>query len=152
MKNYEYSHDYDGVEVLIVEDNERDADMTMRALEKCNPSNKRYWVKDGFEALEFINGSGAFADRDLRENPRLILLDLTMPRTSGLEVLRTLRAHERTKAIPVVVMTESNQERDLAACYALGTNGFVTKPLEVEELTDAIARIGMYWLLVNRVS
>ncbi len=143
--------DFDGVEILIVEDSDSDADLTMRALEKCNPNSKRYRVRDGEEALAFINGSGAFAERDLREHPRLILLDLTMPTISGLDVLRALRADPLTKGIPVVVMTESHQERDLGNCYRLGANGFATKPVNEDEFTETIARIGMYWLLVNRI-
>lgn len=143
--------EFDGVEVLLVEDNDRDAELTMRAFKKCNLHNKLFWAKDGVEALEFMNGTGAFASRDPRELPRLILLDLKMPRLNGLDVLRSLKGDERTQAVPIVVMTSSNQERDLDACYDLGVNGYVTKPIGFTELTEAVARIGMFWLLVNRV-
>jgi len=144
-------NDFDGVEVLLVEDNVHDAELTMRALKSCHLNNKLYWVKDGVEALEFINGKGAFAGRDTHEVPRLILLDLKMPRLSGIDVLRALKGDERTHAIPVVVMTSSSQERDLNDCYQLGVNGYVAKPIGFAELTLAVARMGMYWLLVNRV-
>ena len=143
--------DLNGIEVLLVEDNERDAELTMRAFKKCNLQNKLCWVKDGVEALEFMSGKGAFADRDARELPRLILLDLKMPRLNGIDVLRSLKADERTHAIPIVIMTSSNQERDLNACYELGVNGYVTKPIGFTELTNAVAKIGLFWLLVNRV-
>ncbi len=145
-------NEFDGVEVLLVEDNVHDAELTMRALKKGNLNNKLCWVKDGVEALEFIAATGAYTSRDARELPRLILLDLKMPRLSGLEVLRKLKADERTQSIPVVVMTSSNQERDLKDCYDLGVNGYVTKPIGLEELTVVVAKIGMFWLLVNRVS
>jgi CheY-like chemotaxis protein len=144
--------DFDGVEVLLVEDNRPEADLIIRALRHVNLNAKLLWVRDGLEALEFINGTAAFAGRDTRENPRLILLDLTMPLMSGLEVLRSLKAQPRTRAIPVVMMTESNQEHDLSECYRLGANGFAMKPLGFHELTEAVARIGIYWLLVNRVT
>jgi two-component system, response regulator len=144
--------DFDGVEVLLVEDNERDAELTMRAFKKCNFHNKLHWVKDGVEALEFVSATGAFAGRDARDLPRLILLDLKMPRLNGLDVLRSLKADERTHAIPIVVMTSSNQERDLNACYELGVNGYVTKPIGFTELTNVVAKMGLFWLLVNRVA
>jgi two-component system, response regulator len=144
-------NDFDAVEVLLVEDNEHDAELTMRALKIANLNNRLYWVKDGVEALEFIEGKGAFAERDARELPRLILLDLKMPRLDGLDVLRALKGDERTHAIPVVVMTSSIQERDLNECYQLGVNGYVAKPIGFAELTKTVARMGMFWLLVNRV-
>jgi two-component system, response regulator len=143
--------EFDGIEVLLVEDNDRDAELTMRAFKKCNLPNKLYWVRDGVEALEFMNGTGAFAGRDARDLPRLILLDLKMPRLNGLDVLRSLKSDPRTQAVPIVVMTSSNQERDLDACYELGVNGYVTKPIGFTELMEAIAKIGKFWLLVNRV-
>jgi CheY-like chemotaxis protein len=142
--------DYEGVEVLLVEDNEQDADLIVLAFKKGKLLNKLFWVKDGLEAMDFVGGRGAYDGRDVREVPRLILLDMTMPRMDGLDVLRALKADAKTRAIPVVVMTVSNQERDLTDCYALGANGFVTKPIGLKELTDAVAKIGMYWLLVNR--
>jgi two-component system response regulator len=143
--------EFTGIEVLLVEDNVHDAELTMRAFKKCNLLQKLYWVKDGVEALEFIAGSGAFAARDSNELPRLILLDLKMPRLNGIDVLRSLKGDERTHAIPVVVMTSSSEPRDLDECYNLGVNGYVAKPIEYTGLTDAVARIGMFWLLVNRV-
>jgi len=146
----EMTNAFDGVEVLLVEDNEQDADLILLAFKKGKLPNKLFWVKDGVEALDFVGGTGAYDGRDMRETPRLILLDMTMPKMGGLDVLRALKADARTRAIPVVVMTVSNQERDLSDCYALGANGFVTKPIGLKELTDAVAKIGMYWLLVNR--
>jgi two-component system, response regulator len=140
-----------GVEVLLVEDNEHDAELTMRAFKKCNLTHKLYWVKDGVEALDFIAGTGAFEARDSRELPRLILLDLKMPRLNGIDVLRSLKGNERTQAIPIVVMTSSSEPRDLDECYQLGVNGYVAKPIDYGGLTEAVARIGMFWLLVNRV-
>jgi len=144
-------NDFEGVEVLLVEDNAHDAELTMRALKSCNLNHKLFWVRDGVEALEFIEGTGAFEGRDASELPRLILLDLKMPRLSGLDVLRALKGDDRTHAIPIVVMTSSNQERDLNDCYQLGANGYVAKPIGFAELTEAVSRMGMYWLLVNRV-
>jgi two-component system response regulator len=141
---------FDGVEVLLVEDNEQDADLIVLAFKKGKLLNKLFWVKDGVEALDFVAGRAAYDGRDLREMPRLILLDMVMPRMGGLDVLRSLKADSLTRSIPVVVMSLSNQERDLSDCYALGANGFVTKPIGLQELTDAVAKIGMYWLLVNR--
>jgi CheY-like chemotaxis protein len=145
-------NDFDGVDVLLVEDNALDAELTIRALKKGNFNNKLLWVKDGVEALEFIDAKGAYESRDSRELPRLILLDLKMPRLNGIDVLRSLKGNARTHAIPIVVMTSSSQDRDLNECYQLGVNGYVAKPIGFAELTDAVARIGMYWLLVNRVS
>jgi two-component system, response regulator len=143
--------DFSGIEVLLVEDNANDAELTMRAFKKCNIMNKLYWVRDGVEALDFIAGTGAFEERDSRELPRLILLDLKMPRLNGIDVLRALKSDERTHSIPIVVMTSSSEPRDLDECYQLGVNGYVAKPIEYSGLTDAVARIGMFWLLVNRV-
>ncbi len=141
---------FEGVEVLLVEDNEQDADLILLAFKKGKLVNKLFWVKDGVEALDFVGATGAYESRDVWDVPRLILLDMSMPRMGGLDVLRALKADPKTRAIPVVVMTVSNQERDLSDCYALGANGFVTKPIGLKELTDAVAKIGMYWLLVNR--
>jgi len=143
--------DCDGVEVLLVEDNDVEADLMLRALQKCNINNKLFWVKDGLEALAFLNGTGAYEGRDVRVNPRLILLDLSMPGMSGLDVLRALKEGENTCGIPIVILTVSQQEHELSECYRLGANGFVSKPLGFDELAKAVARIGFYWLIVNRV-
>ena len=123
--------------------------MTMRALKKGNFLNKLYWVKDGVEALDFVHCRGAYAERDPRGQLKLMLLDLKMPRLDGIDVLRDLKGDERTRSIPIVVMTSSNQDRDVIETYRLGVNGYVTKPVQFAEFTDAVARIGMYWLLVN---
>lgn len=141
----------DNVEILLVEDNRADAELVIRALKKGNFGNKLFWVRDGVEALEFIRCKGAFRDRDSRQLPRLVLLDLKMPRLDGLDVLREFKGSDLTRPIPVVVMTSSNQSRDLAECYRLGVNGYVTKPIQFEDLTEAITRIGTYWLSVNQV-
>ncbi len=143
--------DFDNVEILLVEDNRADAELVIRALKKGNFANKLLWVQDGVEALEFIQCEAAFTGRDPRQLPRLVLLDLKMPRLNGLDVLREFKGNERTRPIPVVVMTSSNQSRDLTECYRLGVNGYVTKPIQYEDLTEAIARIGTYWLTVNQV-
>jgi two-component system, response regulator len=142
--------DFDDVEILLVEDNPHDAEMTMRALKKSNFINRLYWVKDGVEALEFLHCSGAYEDRDPAEIPKLMLLDLKMPRLDGLDVLRALKGDERTRAIPIVVMTSSNRDRDIAESYQLGVNGYVTKPVQFASFVEAVAQIGLYWLCVNR--
>ena len=143
--------DFDAVEVLLVEDNRNDAEMAMRALVKSGFLNKLLWVQDGVEALDFIRCTGPYTTRDPTEVPKLVLLDLKMPRLDGLDVLRAMKSEARTRAIPIVVMTSSNQERDLAESYQLGVNGYVTKPIKFPDLVDVIAKIGMYWLLVNSV-
>lgn len=145
-------NDYDDVDILLVEDNQQDAEMTIRALRKANFLNKLYWVKDGVEALEFISCSGAYAARDPQHLPKLMLLDLKMPRLDGFDVLRELKSNDRTRPIPIVAMTSSDQERDVAESYRLGVNGYVTKPVQFSEFIEVVANIGMYWLMVNRVA
>jgi CheY-like chemotaxis protein len=142
---------FDDVDVLLVEDNRADAELIVRALNKSNFFNKLFWVQDGVEALDFIRCTGTFAARDALHRPRLILLDLKMPRLDGMDVLRNLKGDEVTRAIPIVVMTSSNQHRDLAECYRLGVNGYVTKPIQFPHLLEAVSRIGTYWLLANQV-
>lgn len=143
--------DFDNVEILLVEDNQHDAEMTMRALKKSNFLNRVHWVRDGVEALEFIRCTGAYADRDPLQFPKLMLLDLKMPRVDGFDVLRELKSDERTRSIPIVAMTSSNQDRDVAESYRLGVNGYVTKPVQFADFMEAVAKIGMYWLMVNQV-
>lgn len=143
--------DLDNVEILLVEDNRHDAELTMRALKKSRFHNKLHWVQDGVEALDFLRCTGIYASRE-DHRPRLVLLDLKMPRLNGLDVLRELKSDERTRAIPIVVMTSSNQSRDVTESYRLGVNGYVTKPIEFDDLMAAVAKIGTYWLLVNQVT
>jgi CheY-like chemotaxis protein len=143
--------DFDDVELLLVEDNANDAEMTMRALRKNNFVHKLLWVKDGVEALDFVRGTGAYLGRDPQQLPKLILLDLKMPRVDGFDVLRELKGDERTRSIPVVAMTSSNELLDLERSYRLGVNGYVTNPVRFADFVEAVAHIGMYWLLVNQV-
>lgn len=141
----------ENVDILLVEDNRHDAELTMRALTKSELRNKLHWVEDGVEALDFVRATGAYTGRDPTQFPKLILLDLKMPRLNGLDVVRELKSDERTRPIPVVVMTSSNQSRDVAESYRLGVNGYVTKPIHFMDLADAISQIAIYWLRVNQV-
>ena len=143
--------DYGNVEILLVEDNPHDAEMLIRALKKNNFLNKVFWVKDGAEALDFLKCTGTYADRDPSEMPKLVLLDLKMPKVGGIDVLRYIKANESSRSVPVLMVTSSNEERDVVECYQLGANGFVVKPVDFANFTEAVAKIGMYWLLVNRV-
>jgi two-component system response regulator len=137
------------VDILLVEDNARDAEMTLRSLRKHNAGNQLHWVKDGAEALDFLFG-GDYAGRAAARPPRLVMLDIKMPKVSGIEVLRRMKGDERTRSIPVVVMTSSNEEQDVSESYRLGVNSYVVKPVVFEALAETVARIGLYWLLVNR--
>jgi CheY-like chemotaxis protein len=140
---------YEQVEILLVEDNERDAELTMRALKKGGLANKLLWVKDGQQALDYLFRHGEFAGRD-DVVPRLVLLDLKMPRVDGIEVLKAVKADEATKRIPVVVMTSSNEERDLAQTYDLGVNSYIVKPVDFAAVADIVRQAGFYWLAINR--
>jgi len=137
--------------ILLAEDNPRDAEMTLRSLKKHNIANSVHWVKDGAEALDFMFCEGAYAGRDPGHAPRLILLDIKMPKVDGIEVLRRLKADARTKTTPVVIMTSSNEERDVFESYRLGVNSYIVKPVQFESFLDTVAKIGLYWLLTNRV-
>ena len=139
------------VEILLVEDNPRDAEMTLRALGKHNLGNRLHWVKDGADALDYLFCTGAYADRDPNRTPKLVLLDLKMSKVDGIEVLRRIRAEERTRRIPVVVMTSSSEERDIVETYRLGVNSYVVKPIAIDSFLDAASKVGLYWVLVNRV-
>ena len=138
------------VEILLVEDNPHDVELTIRALRKHNLANKVHLVKDGAEALEFIFGIGAYAERDINHKPKVILLDLKLPKVDGLEVLRQIKSNERTKIIPVVVLTSSKEERDLVESYRLGANSYIVKPVEFESFVKAVSELGLYWLLLNQ--
>jgi len=142
---------FENVEILLVEDNRSDADLMMRALTKGGFNNRLHWVQDGVEALEFVTCRGAYVDRAIGELPKLMLLDLKMPRLNGLDVLRELKSHEATRAIPIVVMTSSNEGRDVAESYRLGANGYVTKPIQFSDLTETVKQLANFWLLVNQV-
>jgi len=137
------------VEVLLVEDSPHDAELTLRALKKNNLANKLFHVKDGAEAIEFLFSQGAFKDRKIDRSPKIVLLDLKLPKVDGIEVLRRIKTDARTKLIPVVVMTSSREDRDLNDCYQLGVNGYVVKPVEFEDFARAVSQLGLYWLLVN---
>jgi two-component system response regulator len=137
------------VEVLLVEDSPSDAELTMRALKKRNLANKLFHAKDGAEALDFIFAQGPFAARRVESGPKVVLLDLKLPKIDGLEVLRRIKSDERTKKIPVVVMTSSREDRDLVTCYDFGVNGYVVKPVEFEDFSRAVSELGFYWLLLN---
>ena len=137
------------VEILLVEDNPTDAELAIRSLKKSNLANNLVWVKDGAEALDFLFCRGAYADRDTACIPRVILLDLRLPKVDGMEVLRTIKNDERTKFIPVVVLTSSKEDRDITESYELGVNSFISKPVEFDEFAKTVAELGMYWLLIN---
>ncbi len=139
------------VEILLVEDNSTDAELTMHALQRHGLSNTIQWVKDGAEALDYLYGRGEYAEPRGVEQPHLILLDLKMPRVSGLEVLARIKGDEALSTIPVVVLTSSDNERDILECYRLGVNSYVSKPVEFQAFSDAVRELGFYWLLVNRV-
>ncbi len=135
------------IEILLVEDNSTDAELTLRALKKNNLANKVLWVKDGAQALEAIYGT----IKDPNQfSPKVIFLDLKLPKVSGLEFLRKIKADERTKTIPVVVLTSSKEDKDVTESYALGVNSYVTKPLEFDNFIKAVSDAGLYWLLLNR--
>jgi len=138
------------VEVLLVEDNPHDAEMTIRALRKVHLANKLIHVKDGAEALDFIFGKGTFAGREIENKPRVILLDIKMPKVDGIEVLKQLKSNDLTKTIPVVIMTSSKEEQDIIKSYNLGVNSYVVKPVDFEGFAKAVTELGCYWLLINQ--
>jgi CheY-like chemotaxis protein len=139
----------DEVEVLLVEDNSNDAELTQRALQKNNLANRLFHVKDGAEAIDFIFAQGAYDNRRIQNGPKVVLLDLKLPKIDGIEVLRRIKSDDRTKMLPVVVMTSSQEDRDLTACYELGVNGYVVKPVEFDDFVRAVSNLGFYWLLLN---
>ena len=138
------------VEVLLVEDNPSDAELTIRALKKNNLANKVHHVKDGDEALDFIFARGNYAGRKIENAPKVILLDLKMPKVNGIEVLRALKEDARTKKIPIVVLTSSKEDPDIQECYQLGVNSYVVKPVHFDNFLKAVSDLGLYWLLVNQ--
>ena len=135
--------------ILLVEDNPDDELLAIRALKKNNIANTIDVARDGAEALDYLFGEGKFADRDLNNQPQVILLDLKLPKVDGLTVLRRIREHDTTKMLPVVVLTSSDEERDLIESYSLGANSYVRKPVDFDQFIEAIHQLGLYWLVLN---
>jgi two-component system response regulator len=139
------------VEILLVEDNPNDVELTMRALQKQNLDGKVFVVKDGAEALEFIFATGAFAARKIENRPKVVLLDLKLPKIDGIEVLRRIKSDERTKHTPVVMLTSSQEERDVLDSYKLGVNSYIVKPVDFSNFVHAVSELGVYWGLLNKL-
>jgi CheY-like chemotaxis protein len=137
--------------ILLVEDNPSDIGLTKRALDKSHIANELVVAEDGQEALDYVFGAGAYAGRDVTQLPALVLLDLKLPRVGGLEVLRRIRADERTRRLPVVILTTSQEEQDVAASYDLGVNSYIRKPVDFNQFAQAIQHLGLYWLVLNEV-
>jgi two-component system response regulator len=140
------------VEILLVEDNANDAEMTIRALKKNNLSNKIIHLKDGAVALDFMFGTGQYNGRDISKKPKVILLDLKMPKIDGIEVLKKIKANDNTKSIPVVVLTSSKEDPDVEQCYRLGVNSYIVKPVDFEAFQKTVAELGLYWMLLNQTN
>lgn len=138
--------------ILMVEDNPRDEALTVRALRKSNIVNEVVVARDGVEALDYLFGTGAYEGRDTSIVPQLILLDLKLPRMDGLQVLRSMRADDRTRRLPVVVFTSSSEEEDMIKSYDLGANSYVRKPVDFEQFSEATRQLGMYWLILNQAA
>jgi two-component system response regulator len=138
------------VEILLVEDNPADVKLALHALNKNHLANHVEVVRDGAAALDFIFCTGPYAHRRIDNGPRLVLLDLKLPKVDGLEVLQRVKANERTRKIPVVVLTSSREERDIVESYSLGVNSYIVKPVDFEQFTEAVQKLGFYWLLLNQ--
>ncbi len=137
------------IELLLVEDNATDAELTLRALRGRGLRNKFVVATDGQEALDFLFAQGEYAGRDVSNSPKMVLLDLRLPKVDGIEVLRRIKSDERTRVIPVVVLTSSRQEPDIKTCYELGANSYIVKPVDFDKLVEAVSEVGLYWLLLN---
>jgi len=142
--------DFDKVEIILVEDNPHDAELTLRALKKRGLANNVQVLQDGAEALDFVFCAGQYSGRKICALPKLILLDLKLPKVDGLEVLRRIKSDERTRAIPVVVLTSSQEEQDIVESYKLGVNSYIVKPVDFDKFFDAVSDLGLYWLLLNK--
>ncbi|MBI3921708.1 MAG: response regulator [Armatimonadetes bacterium] len=138
------------VEILLVEDNPDDAELAVRALKKNNLANHLFHVSDGEEALDFLFARGAFSERTVENGPKVIVLDLKLPKVDGLEVLRALKSDPRTRIIPVVVLTSSKEENDIVESYELGVNSYIVKPVDFDKFVVAVRDLGMYWVLLNQ--
>lgn len=138
------------IEILLVEDNKDDVELTLHALRKENLANNIHVVRDGEEALDFLFCTGVHENRSFDHPPKLVLLDLKLPKVDGMEVLKRLKADARTRTIPVVILTSSREERDLVNTYGLGANSYIQKPVDFEQFRDTVKRVGFYWLLINQ--
>jgi two-component system response regulator len=138
------------VEILLIEDNVEDAELTMRVFKEKNLANRLVWVKNGALGLDFLFGRGPYAGRDSAQMPRLVLLDLHLPKVGGLEVLRELKSNPRTRSIPIVVLSSSTQDKDILQSYDLGVNSYVSKPIKFEDFVNVVAHLGLYWLVINK--
>ena len=137
--------------ILLVEDNPDDEMLTIRALKKNNILNEVVVARDGVEALNFLFAEGEHADRDIGQQPQVILLDLKLPKIDGLDVLKRIRADERTRLLPVVILTTSNEQRDIIASYELGANSYIRKPVDFDQFMEAVRQLGLYWLVLNEM-
>lgn len=140
----------DPVDLLLVEDNPRDVELTLHAFERFKLANRIHVARDGAEALDFLFAEGLHADRTSAANPRVVLLDLKLPKVDGIEVLRAIRENPRTRTLPVVVLTSSREERDIVEAYQLGVNSYIVKPLDFDQFAEATRTLGMYWLVLNQ--
>lgn len=138
------------IDILLVEDNESDAELVIRALKKNKVHKELVHLPDGAEALDYVFAKGKYLDRDVESTPKIILMDIKMPKVSGLEALDKLKSDDRTKAIPVVMLTSSNEDQDVKKSYTLGANSYIVKPVDFDDFTSAIAQLEKYWLLLNR--
>jgi two-component system, response regulator len=138
------------VEILLVEDNPNDVQLTLHALKRHRLTNRIHVVRDGAEALEFLFATGAYAHRTRADRPRVVMLDLKLPRVDGMEVLREIRRNPGTRTLPVVILTSSSEERDIAETYDLGANSYIVKPVDFEQFTEAVRQLGLYWVLLNQ--
>lgn len=139
------------IELLLVEDNPTDAELCIRSLKKHNLANRMAWVKDGAEALDFLRAKGAHASRSPDRAPRMVLLDLRLPKVDGIEVVRQMKSDEKLRQIPIVVLTSSKEDTDVRRCYEHGVNSYIQKPVRFDEFAKVVADLGMYWLMVNKV-
>ena len=142
--------DYNSIDILLIEDNLSDAELTIRELKKNHLANNLFHVKDGEEALDFIFATGKYSSRSIDKPPKIVLLDIQMPKVNGIEVLQKIKSDERTKATPVVILTSSKENPDIKKCYALGANSYIVKPVNFEGFAESIKTLGFYWLLLNQ--
>ena len=138
------------LEILLVEDSPDDAELTLNALRQNNLANKVHWVEDGEQALDFLFANGEYSDRDVDNKPKLILLDLKLPKVDGMEILNKIKSDEKMKTIPVVILTSSREESDIVKSYEIGVNSYIVKPVDFKQFTKSITDLGLYWLILNQ--